>query len=43
MEDNEIGESAEFESKAKFYAPGMEESVSPAESMMMTIVKSATI
>jgi hypothetical protein len=33
------GESEEFESKTRFYAPGMEESVLPAEPMMMNIVK----
>ena len=33
------GESGEFECQSKFFAPGMEESVQPAEPMLMNIVK----
>jgi hypothetical protein len=34
----ESGETTEFESQAKFFAPGMEESALPAELMMMNVV-----
>jgi len=34
----ESGETEEFESKAKFFAPGMEESALPAELMLMNVV-----
>lgn len=33
------GESKEFECKSKFFAPGMEESVSPTEPMMLNVVE----
>jgi len=33
------GESEEFESRTRFFSPGMEESVQPAEPMLMNIVK----